>query len=100
MKRGKGGAYDFGNGEADDMVIELPEKLEVALKVKANARGLSPDIYVRDILERDLGNLEQNESSAPFKTGLGMWAKYGISLSEEEIDENRAEMFRNFGEEF
>ncbi len=82
------------------MVIELPEKLEVALKLKANARGLSPDIYVRDILERDLGNLEQNESSAPFKTGLGMWAKYGISLSEEEIDENRAEMFRNFGEEF
>ncbi len=38
------------------MMIELPEKLEAALKVQANAHGVSADGYVREVLERDLGN--------------------------------------------
>ena len=83
------------NGEADDMVIELPEKLEVALKVKANARGLSPDIYAYEILEHAL---EIEPSVIPFKTGYGMLAKYGPAPTDEEMEENRADMFRNFGE--
>jgi cell envelope opacity-associated protein A len=82
------------------MTIELPEQLEAALKAQANARGMSPAIYVREVLERDLQKRQEPESCKPFETGRGMWAKYGISLSEEEIDENRADMFRNFGEEF
>jgi hypothetical protein len=84
------------------MVIELPEELEAALKAQARARGVSPVLYVREVLERDLGpNLDSESSKPPFKSGLGMWTKYGIApISAEEIDENRAEMFRNFGEEF
>jgi len=82
------------------MTIELPEKLEVALKAHAEASGLSPDLYVCNLVERDLGETTDVDSAAPFKSGLGMWKKYGISISEEEIDENRADMFRGFGEDF
>jgi hypothetical protein len=82
------------------MTIELPQELEIALKVQANACGLSPATYVCEILARDLDTPRGSKPDVPFKTSLGLWAKYGISLSAEEIDENRADMFRNFGEEF
>jgi plasmid stability protein len=83
------------------MTIEVPEKLEAALKAQANAHGVSADGYVREVLERDLAaSLEAQSSGAPFKTGYGMFAHYGPAPSAEEIDANRADMFRNFGEEF
>jgi len=83
------------------MTIDLPEKLEAALKVQANAHGVSPDGYVREVLERDLAfSLQAQSSDVPFKTGRGMFAKYGQAPSAEEIDANRAEMFRNFGENY
>jgi hypothetical protein len=69
--------------------------------VQANAHGVSPDGYVRQVLERDLAaSLETQSSGLPFKTGRGTFAKYGQAPSAEEIDANRAEMFRNFGEDF
>jgi len=80
------------------MTIELPEKLEVALKAHAEASGLSPDLYVCNLVERDLGETADADSQAPFQTGYGMWKKYGVSISGEEIDENRADVFRGFGE--
>jgi plasmid stability protein len=83
------------------MTIELPEKLEAALKVQANAHGVSPAGYVCEVLARDLASaLEGQSSGAPFKTGRGMFAKYGEAPSAEEIDANRADMFQNFGEHF
>lgn len=83
------------------MTIVLPEELEMAVKVQANARGVSPDVYVREVLPCDLNRADKPEAPVvPLKTGYGMWDKYGVSLSAEEIDENRAEMFKNFGEEF
>jgi plasmid stability protein len=83
------------------MTIELPEELEAALKVQANAHGLSADGYVREVLERDLASsLEAHSSDVPFKTGRGMFAKYGQAPSAEEIDANRADMFQNFGESY
>jgi hypothetical protein len=78
------------------MTIELPEKLEVALKAHAKASGLSPDLYV----PRDLGETANDDSQAPFETGYGMWKKFGVSISDEDIAENRADMFRGFGENF
>jgi len=48
------------------MMIELPEKLAAALKVQANAHGVSPAGYVRDVLERNLASaLEGQSSGAP-----------------------------------
>ena len=82
------------------MTIEVPEKLEIALKAHAEATGVTPDLYVCNLLERNLGETADSDPKTPFKSGLGMWKKYGASISEEEIDENRADMFRGFGETF
>lgn len=81
------------------MVIDLPEKLEIALKLQASAHGVSAAGYVREVLERDLASsLGPQTAAAPLKTGRGMLAKYGQAPSAEEIDANRAEMFRYFGQ--
>lgn len=80
------------------MVIELPEELEAALKAQAKAHGVSAAGYVRKVLERELASSPESPSSGPFKTGRGMFAKYGPAPSAEEIEANRADMFRNFGE--
>jgi plasmid stability protein len=80
------------------MIVDLPEQLEDALKVQANARGVSPAGYVRDLLQRELA-AESRPAFKPFKTGRGSLAKYGPAPSAEEIDANRAEMFRNFGKD-
>lgn len=92
----------IGHGERKSaMMIELPEKLEAALKVQANAHGVSPAGYVCEVLERDLASsIEGQSSGVPFKTGRGMFAKYGQAPSAEEIDANRAVMFQNFGKHF
>jgi hypothetical protein len=82
------------------MTIEVPQNLEAILKAQANARGVSPAGYVREVLERDLAASVETQSGAPFKTGRGMFAKYGQAPSAEEIDANRADMFRNFGEDY
>jgi hypothetical protein len=44
--------------------------------------------------------MEEERPGPPFKTGRGMLAKYGPAPSAEEIDENRRDMFRGFGENF
>jgi plasmid stability protein len=92
----------IGNKERNrHMIIELPEELGAALKAQANAHGVSADGYARELLKRDLASsLEGQSSGVPFKTGRGMFAKYGQAPSAEEIDANRADMFRNFGEDF
>jgi len=59
------------------MTIALPERLEVALKAHADARGISPDLYVLDVLERDLGQSEEPAAAKAFKPAFGILAKYG-----------------------
>ncbi len=71
------------------MVIELPEELEAALKAQANAHGVSPAGYVREVLERELAaSLEAPSSGPPFKTvfeqGLGL---FGSSEDSALLDE-------------
>ncbi len=82
------------------MTIEVPKELEAALENQAKAHGLSTAEYVREVLQRDLASSLETDTSAALQTGRGMFAKYGPAPSAEEIDANRAEMFRNFGEEF
>jgi hypothetical protein len=79
------------------MTIQISDELERALEEKARAVGVPVEIYALQTLKRDLAESPQN---VPLKTGYGMWAKYGVSLSAEEIDENRKDMFQNFGETF
>jgi hypothetical protein len=76
-------------------VIELPDKQAAALKAKAASQGLT----LKGWLER----LAEETSTAvrkPLKTGRGILAKYGPAPSEEEIDQNRQDIFRGFGENF
>ena len=80
------------------LTIELPDEIGAALKAKAQAQGISPDRFVRRVLEDTLAP-ENEPATKPLKTGYGMWAKYGPAPSAEEIDENRREMFRNFAED-
>ena len=83
------------------MTIELPEDLGAALKAEAEAHGVSADGYAHELLRRGLAPaLETKSTGVPFKTGRGMFAKYGPAPSAEEIDANRSDMFRNFGEDF
>jgi hypothetical protein len=83
------------------MTIELPKELEAALESEASAHGISAAEYVREVLERNLAVRRAAENSAtPFNTGRGTFAKYEPAPSAEEIDANRAEMFRKFGEDF
>jgi hypothetical protein len=75
--------------------IELPYDQIAALKAKASAQGLS--------LEAWLKKLAQDESAPrakPLKSAYGLLAAYGPAPSAEEIDENRRDVFRGFGEDF
>jgi hypothetical protein len=76
------------------MTIELPEELGVALKQHTAVRGISPDVYVREMLQRDLGTAPETPVR-PFKNSYGILAKYGSAPTAEEIDENRVDMLRN-----
>ena len=81
-------------------MIELPEELGAVLKAQAKAHGVSADGYVREVLEHELAtSLDPQSAGVPFKTGRGMFAKYGQAPSAEEIDANRAAMFRKFGDD-
>jgi plasmid stability protein len=93
--------YSYNWEEEFAMVIEIPDELEVALKVQANAHGVSPAGYVREALERELAPaLAPRAAVVPFKTSFGILVKYGPAPTAEEIDENRKDMFRTFGEDF
>ncbi len=61
------------------MVIELSEELEKVLTARANILGVSPAVYVNDVLARGLGVPEDTKppSIKPFKTSFGILAKYG-----------------------
>ena len=61
--------------------------------------GTTPEQVVRRAIEPILasGSEQAAPSEEPRKSLLGSWAQYGPGPSEQEIDENRAEMFSTFG---
>jgi plasmid stability protein len=81
------------------MTVELPAELEPALKMQASARGVSVEGFVREVVEQALAPLASETSKSPFKTSRGVLARYGQAPSAEEIDANRREMFRGFGQD-
>lgn len=78
--------------------IEIPDALAPALKAKANQQGISASGYVRQVVEKALRE-DAARPQKPKKSALGLLAEYGPGPSAEEIDENRREMFRGFGED-
>jgi plasmid stability protein len=81
-----------------NLTIELPDDLEAALKAKALAQGVSLAGFTRQVLEEAVKSV-QGQELKPKKSGYGLLAKYGPGPSEEEIDENRREMFRGFAQD-
>lgn len=83
------------------VIVELPAEIEASVKAQALVRGLSAEAYLRDVVERDQRLAVESASfQRPLKSGWGLCADLGTAPSAEEIDENRAEMFRGFGESF
>ena len=81
-------------GTSTMTMIELPGSPAAALKAKAAAKGLTLTAWLGKLAEESPAEAPRK----PLKTGRGMLAKYGRAPSAEEIDENRKEMFRGFGE--
>jgi plasmid stability protein len=81
-----------------NLIIELPDDLEAALKAKAMSQGVSLAGFTRHVLEEAVKPAKAQEPK-PKKSGYGLLAKYGPGPSEEEIDENRQEMFRGFAQD-
>ncbi len=81
------------------MTIDLP--LEPQKKAKlaalAQAKGVSADEFVREAIDKILDTVP-DQRIAPRKSLYGLLEKYGPGPSEEDIDENRREMFRGFAE--
>jgi len=82
------------------MTITLPlaPQEEARLIAAAQARGLSPDAFVREAIDKMLADVPDRPVT-PKKSAYGLLAKYGPGPTEQEIDENRREMFHGFGED-
>jgi hypothetical protein len=78
--------------------IDLPDDLGAALKAKALAQGVSLAGFTLHVLEQAVKPAE-GQKLRPKKSGYGLLAKYSPGPSEEDIDENRREMFRGFAED-
>jgi hypothetical protein len=89
-----------------NVTIDLSEQNAVALEAQARAAHMPRERYLKEIVERALQGQhsratdEQPEGQTlkPRKSAFGLLAKYGPGPTEEEIDENRREMFSGFGE--
>lgn len=75
-------------------VIELPDEHAAALKAKAAMQGLTLEAWLKKLAEDN-----PCERLKPKKSAYGLLAKYGPGPTEQEIDDNRKEMFRGFAED-
>jgi hypothetical protein len=81
-----------------NLTIDLPDDLAAALQAKAQAQGISLAGFTKHVLEEAVKPAEAQEPK-PKKSGYGLLSKYGPGPSEEEIDENRRDMFRGFAQD-
>jgi hypothetical protein len=90
--------YNDGRGRPMTITLPLKPQEEARLKAAAQAKGLSPDAFVREALDKILAE-QAAQPAKPKKSAYGLLAKYGPGPTEEEIEENRREMFSGFGED-
>ncbi len=84
------------------MSITLPPlqpQEEARIVAAAQARGLSTGALLREAIDKILETAPE-QPLKPKKSAYGLVAQYGPGPSEEEIDENRREMFRGFAKNF
>ena len=82
------------------ITVPLRPQDEAKLMAVASARGVSPDVLVREALESIIAvgcpPAGTSPKKEPTRSLHGLLAKYGTAPSPKEIDQNRAEMFANF----
>ena len=77
--------------------LPLQPQEEARLIAAAQAKGLSTDALIWEALDKILAEApDVSHKKEPTRSLRGLLAKYGPAPSAEEIDENRAEMFKNF----
>lgn len=82
-----------------NVTIDLSEQNAAALETQARAAHMAPESYLSEIVARALhGDQAAEQPLKPKKSAYGLLAKYGPGPTEEEIDENRRQMFSGFGE--
>ncbi len=80
-----------------NLTLPLTPAEEAKLLEKARVLGTTPEHVVRQAIEPILASSsEQPPSKTPKKSLLGIWAQYGSGPSEEDIEQNRADMFSTF----
>ena len=83
---------------AMNLTLPLTPAEEAKLLAQACAAGTSPEQVVRQAIEPILASTPgTTPPKTPKKSLLGIWSQYGPGPSEEDIDQNRAEMFSSFG---
>jgi plasmid stability protein len=92
------GGLSWKRKTAMNLTIDLPDDLGEALRAKALAHGVSPAAFTRHVLEEAV-KLPEEKKLKPKKSGYGLLAKYGPGPSDDEIEENRREMFRGFAQD-
>jgi hypothetical protein len=82
------------------MTITLPlePKKEAKLVALAQQRGVTADDLVREAVDKML-EAAPDQVVRPKKSAFGLLEQYGPGPTEEEIDENRREMFHGFAED-
>jgi hypothetical protein len=79
-----------------NVTIDLSEQNAAALE--ARAAHMAPANYLSQIVEKALHNHPVEETLKPRKSAYGLLAQYGPGPTQEEIDQNRREIFSGFGE--
>ena len=81
------------------MTITLPlePQKEAKLIAVAESKGMTANELVSQAIDKIISDApEATTHKGPTIFLRGLFAKYGTAPSAEEIDQNRAEMFRNF----
>jgi hypothetical protein len=92
--------YDeIGDKATMNLTLPLTPAEEAKLRAKARAEGTTPEQVVRQAIEPIIASVLEDVPPANVskKSLLGIWSQYGPGPSEEEIDQNRGEMFSTFG---
>jgi len=82
-------------------LLYVSEQNVAALEAQARAAHLPTETDLSRIVARAIGSQStpQDEPLKPKKSAYGLLARYGPGPTEEEIDENRRELFRRFAQD-
>jgi len=79
------------------LTLSLEPRKEAKLIAVAESKGMTADELVNQVIDKILSDApEVTTLKEPTISLRGLLAKYGTAPSAEEIDQNRADMFRNF----